>query len=285
MRKLISVSGGKTSAFVAANYKSDDIVFALVRTEDKDSRFKDDFLRKQVEDRIGAEFMATAEDDMIIGTVLDLEQFIGKRISWVTGQTFDLVVRNRGGWLPNKLHRYCTSNLKIKPIFDWWLNKYGIADPVEMAMGFRANEVSRANNMLLKTDRNGYLNFEASLENHKSGRHKGQKKWIQVPWQVPVFPLIEDQVFKHDIERFWEGKPVGFARYNNCVGCFHRNPIFLKYQFDLHPSKMEWFREQETEGKGTWRSDMSYTDIKKMMPQLRLYPEDFTECDSGGCEL
>lgn len=34
MKVITSVSGGETSAYLAANYPCDDIVFALVRTDD-----------------------------------------------------------------------------------------------------------------------------------------------------------------------------------------------------------------------------------------------------------
>ena len=45
-----------------------------------------------VSDRLGVEFIGTLEDDMIIYTIFDLEQFIGQKIHWVTGKTFDEVI-------------------------------------------------------------------------------------------------------------------------------------------------------------------------------------------------
>jgi hypothetical protein len=97
METVTSISGGKTSAYLAANYPTDHNVFALVRIEDKACMFPDKKLRQQVEDRIQAPFIATAEDDTIIHTLLDLEQHIGKKITWVTGITFDEV--RAGGFL------------------------------------------------------------------------------------------------------------------------------------------------------------------------------------------
>ena len=70
--KVNSISGGKTSAYIAANYKADYNVFALVRIESNASKFKDKKIRQEVEDRIQAPFIATAEDDTIIYTILDL---------------------------------------------------------------------------------------------------------------------------------------------------------------------------------------------------------------------
>ena len=100
MKTVTSVSGGQTSAYIAANYPSDYLVFALVRIEDKASMYPDAGVRKIVSDKIGADFIATAEDDIIIRTMLDLEQFLGKEIVWVTGMTYDATIKMKGGVSP-----------------------------------------------------------------------------------------------------------------------------------------------------------------------------------------
>ena len=124
MKTVNSISGGKTSAYIAAHYPSDYNVFSLVRTDDTNCKFKDENIRQIVSDRLGVEFIGTLEEDVIIYTILDLEQYIGKKIHWVTGISFDQVVKTKGGWLPNKLHRYCTTNMKLIPIFEWWQNNF-----------------------------------------------------------------------------------------------------------------------------------------------------------------
>lgn len=279
MKTVTSVSGGKTSAYVAVNYPSDYNVFALVRTEDPKCKYPDAKIRQVVEDRIQQPFIGTLEDDVIITTILDLEQFMGRKIDWVSGITYDEVVRSKGGWLPNKLHRYCTTWLKITPIFYWWASNIG--EPVGMQIGFRANEQRRAKVMLEKTNANGLLEFKATFEKNK----RGQNKWENVEWQKPLFPLIDNPTFKDEIEKFWNLRPVNFAPLNNCVGCFHRNPLLLRKMFQEHPNKMAWFEAQEQkENKGTWRSDMSYEAIRKHKLQIELAFEDFSDCDSGYCE-
>ena len=60
-----SVSGGKTSAYIAANYPADYDVFSLVRTNDKSCLFPDAKLRQMVSDRKGDEFIGTLEKDEI----------------------------------------------------------------------------------------------------------------------------------------------------------------------------------------------------------------------------
>ena len=83
MKTVTSVSGGQSSAYIAANYPSDYLVFALVCIEDRKCTPKDAKLVQAVSDRIGKEFIATAEDDTILHTMFDLEQYLGQRIDWV----------------------------------------------------------------------------------------------------------------------------------------------------------------------------------------------------------
>jgi hypothetical protein len=72
MKTVNSVSGGKTSAYIAANYPADYNVFALVRTTDMNCLYPDKKLRQVVSDKIGTEFIGTLEDDVIIHKMLDL---------------------------------------------------------------------------------------------------------------------------------------------------------------------------------------------------------------------
>ena len=283
MKTVNSLSGGKTSSYIAANYPADYDVFSLVRIEDPNCKFKDEKVRQLVEDKLQAPFIGTVEDDTIIYTMLDLEQYIGKPINWVTGLTFDEVVKTKGGWLPNKLHRYCTTNMKLIPIFNWWYKN--INEPVEMRIGFRANEHRRAKSMIERKNSRGLLEIKATVEKHPNGKNK----WEVFEWQAPAFPLIVDNIYKDNVEEYWKDKPVRFAWMNNCVGCFHRNEILLKKMWEKHPSKMQWFADQE-KGRGTrgiWKhgTGTTYEKIKDYKLQVELFEDDFNECDSGYCGL
>ena len=281
MKTVNSLSGGKTSSYIAANYPADYNVFSLVRTDDKNCMFPDTKIRQEVSDRLGTEFIGTLEEDMIIYTMLDLEQFIGSKIDWVTGKTFDeITVRNGKRYLPNVTQRFCTTEMKLQPIFDWWRKE--INQVVEMRIGFRANEQRRAKTMLSKANKNGNLEFKAIV-----GKRKTQNKWADIEWQKPKFPLIENPTFKDSIENYWQDKNVRFAYLNNCVGCFHRSPVLLKHMSDKHPNKFQWFVDSEENGYGkrTFKNGMKYKDIKKSLKQTKLFDTDFNECDSGYCGL
>ena len=282
MKTVNSLSGGKTSSYIAANYPADYDVFALVRTDDKNCLFPDKKLRQEVSDRIGKEFIGTLEDDTIIYTIFDLEQYIGRKITWVSGKTFDeITTRKDKVYLPNKVQRFCTVEMKIEPMFYWWAENIG--EPTETRIGFRANETRRANNMLERCNEDGLSIFKATFEKHPDGRNK----WVDVPYQKPSFPLIQDNIRKDQVEEFWKDKPVRFAWMNNCVGCFHKTPLLLRKMFDKHPNKLEWFakRERESINGASWRSDVLYDDVKKWNSQFELFDDDFNECDSGYCGL
>ena len=280
MIKVNSISGGKTSSYIAKNYPADHNVFSLVRTNDKTCLFPDKKLRQLVSDKIGTEFIGTLEEDAIIYTMLDLEQFIGTKIDWVTGKTFDEIInRNGKKYLPNVTQRFCTSEMKLQPIFNWWKTNFN--EVIEMRIGYRANEMSRAKTMISKLNKNGNLEFKDII-----GKRKTQNKWGLIEWQKPKFPLIEDGIFKDNIVEFWKDKNVRFAYMNNCVGCFHRNEILLKLMSEKHPNKFDWFAKQE-ENTGynvrTFKNGISYNDIKKYKLQTALFEDDFNDCDSGYC--
>lgn len=281
MTTVNSISGGKSSAYIAANYEADYNVFSLVRIEDENCRFPDEKLRKRVEDRIQKPFIATPEMDEIIYTIFDLEQFIGEKINWVSGDTFDKVIRSRGNYLPNKTARFCTTTLKIEPIF-YFLHGEG-ALPCEMRIGFRAGEENRLVKKQKKSNENGFETFKATLGKWQTGRHEGQNKWETVEFQKPVAPMIDDRIYKEDVTRFFENKNIRFAEMNNCVGCWWRKEPLLNMMAKKQPKKFEWFSNKEKENEGTFKTGVTYEEIKKANFTMELDFADFSGCDTGSC--
>ena len=282
MKTINSLSGGKTSSYLAVHYPADFNIFALVRTNDKSCIFPDAKLRQVVSDRIGHEFIGTLEEDEIIYTMLDLEQYLGKEIIWLSDTTFDEVISsyrmaNGTYYLPNQMVRYCTEDMKVKPIAQWCYDNTDL--PVEMRIGFRANEINRANKMF-EREINGFQNFK-----FKVGEKNGRNQWKELPYRKTRFPLIEDRIFKDTIELFWKDKPVRFAKRNNCVGCFHRNELLLNHLSHSQENKFDWFIKQEQLNDSTFKKGITYEKIKKYKLQLDLFDTDFNECDSGYCGL
>ena len=280
MKTITSISGGKTSAYLAANYPSDYNVFALVRTDDKSCMYPDKKLRQVVSDKIGNEFIGTLEDDIIIHTILDLEQFIGKEITWVSGDSFDTIIQKKSNYLPNLMSRYCTTLMKLEPIFNFW--RENINQPVIMNIGYRVTEKSRADIMIEKLNDNGLSEYKTIVGKHKSG----QNKWKSVEWRKPNFPLIDDFIERQDIDKFWKDKTVRFAELNNCIGCFHRSASLLNRMSELHPNKFEWFINQELVTGNTFKKDVSYKKIKDSNFTMSIpFDYDSEGCESGFCGI
>lgn len=276
---ITSISGGKTSAYLAANYPTELNIFSLVRTSDKECYFPDKGLRQIVSDKIGAEFIGTLEEDTIIHTILDLEQFLGREIIWVTGPTFDDIILKRSGYLPNKMARYCTTELKTIPIAQY-LYENGL-NPQRMHFGYRANEQRRAKKMIEGLNERGYTEVKIPIGKHKNGN----TKWKTIDYQSPAFPLIDNGVYRDRVHEFWAGKNVRFATHNNCVGCWWRNEIMLNHKSKSHPNKMNWFANQENKTGNRFKTGVTYKQIINHQTQSTLFDSDFNDCDSGYCGI
>jgi diphthamide synthase (EF-2-diphthine--ammonia ligase) len=80
MKTINSLSGGKTSSYMAIHYPADYNIFSLVTINEPKAAPKDYKLTQYVSDKIGKEFIATAEDDATLIVMRDLEQILGKEI-------------------------------------------------------------------------------------------------------------------------------------------------------------------------------------------------------------
>jgi hypothetical protein len=281
IKTVNSLSGGKSSSYIAKEFPADYNVFALVRSSDKSIMYPDKKVRQIVSDKIGTEFIATLEMDQIITIMLDLEQYIGKEIIWVTGITFDELIIQKKNYLPNMFARFCTTELKMIPIFEWWRSTIG--EVVFMNIGYRHGEERRKLKMEKRLNHNGIEEFKTIV----GTRGGGQNKWGDIPWRKPLFPLIGDRIKKDHIESYWKDKPVAFTKgyYNNCVGCFWKNPLLLSIMNKENSHKMKWFENKEIETGNRWRKEISYTQINSWHPYTELSFDDFNECDSGYCGL
>lgn len=281
MKTVNSISGGKTSAYIAKHFPADINIFSLVRIEDTDNLWmkgKDEQTRQLISDRLGKEFIGTAEMDEIIYTILDLEQFIGQEIKMITGDTFEEVIKRNYNYLPNKMTRYCTVEMKLKPIFNYL--KENTELPVEMRIGFRPNEIKRAEGVLARAEPNGIEYFDTIV-----GKAGTRNKWGKVPYRMCKFPLIDNNISKDTIYSYWQDKPVRFAYRNNCVGCVNRQPLMISHMASKDLDKVKWFEKQEIKTGNRFLSDVSFTKILNFGTQATFFDDDFNECDSGFCGI
>ena len=269
MKTINSLSGGKTSSYMAVHYPADYNIFALVSIEDASCKPKDLSLIKFVSDKIGKEFIATAEDDATLIVIRNLEQLIGKDIVWVAGKSFEKVNKcaTGGKGLPNMMWRFCTTELKMRPIFDWWYAN--INEKVKMNIGIRYDEMERAENI-----RNSFKGIV--------GKRGTRNKWEEIEWREANFPLIDDKIIHSKVVNWASKSEIKFPSDSNCVGCFHKPLQQLRKNWDDNQDKMQWFANQEDIGK-KWKKEMNYEQIKNLALQSEFNFGTGSGCQAGYC--
>jgi hypothetical protein len=306
MKTANMVSGGKTSAFIAANYPADYNVFSLVCIDDPFCAPKDKSLIQYVNAKLESfipeygEFIASAEDDKTLYALMDLEQYIGSEIIWVRGKSFDTLINAKHervelGFkqrLPSWARRWCTTEMKLEPIFYWWFNNIG--EKMKMRIGFRYDEFDRMEKFMNGDPTNFSIPVACSTKGQRLQRHENFN------YRFCTFPLVKDLITKQIINDYWKDKYVGsdslfeakrkieFPEISNCVGCFHKKPDTLAIMWNTQTDKMNWFAQQETKGMGTWLdSKVTYAQIGEHALNtpysIEMLKENGAACDSGGC--
>jgi hypothetical protein len=263
-----SLSGGKTSSYMAKYYPADFNVFSLVRIEAEYCKPKDESIVKYVSDKIGMDFIATTESDKTLYVMRDLEQLIGSEIIWVTGETFDNLLQKKKA-LPNMMQRFCTTELKMFPIGEWWYRN--INEKVAMQVGFRYDEKERADRF--RTD------IKIRIGKHANGNNK----WQDFNWREGKFPLIEDKVNHFQVSEWAKSTEILFPEDSNCVGCFWKPLQQLRKNWNDEPQKMRWFTEMEKKIKRKWKKEMCYENVKKIGLQQDFFFGTGSGCQAGFC--
>jgi len=261
MKSINSLSGGKTSSYLAVHYPANYEIFALVHIEDINCKPKDLSLVNYASEKLGKDFIATAESDLTLYAMRDLEQLIAKEIIWVAGKSFDALNKKKKA-IPNQQFRFCTTEMKIRPIFDWWYKNIG--EKVKMGVGFRYDEKERAERF--STSFNGIV-----------GNKNNRNQWQEIDWREGYFPLIENKITHYPIYQWAQQSNINFPADSNCVGCFWKPVQQLRKNWDNEPAKMQWFANQET--KATWKKEMSYEQVKTIGLQ-----QDFNFGTGSGCQ-
>ena len=306
MKIVNSLSGGKTSSFMAVHFPADHNLFAVVCLDDPECRVKDPSLLRYAQDKLAAyspewgEFSGTAESDLTLAAMRDLEQIMGQEIVWVRGPSFDTLLAGRQTRLPSWARRYCTADMKIAPIAQWvFMNlaapteaisppkkkevPYGYKNTicnVEMRIGLRADEPNRVWRMREKADA-GIFNFPI-CQKIDTRRHTNKK----MLYRTVRMPLADEGIKNRDVKAYWRGREITFPEVSNCVGCFHKAAPVINAQFAIEPEKMRWFANAEKLGMGTWHDTrVTYDAISRMKftGRLPLDHDLYSACDTGGC--
>jgi hypothetical protein len=249
-----SLSGGKTSSYMAVHYPAYINIFACVCIDDPMCMPKDLTVLAYAQNKLNGNFIASAESEKTLKIMMQLEQKIGKEIIWVRDVSFDELLENRK-ILPTWSTRFCTTEMKIKPIYEHLYFRYGI---VKTQIGFRYDEFERAYEIKkgqkpkLKVE--NYFDFAAETSLTGNKRNKWSKNTLV---SYKSYPLITDRIEKSEIEKYWKNYPEFiFPEDSNCQGCHHKSPKLIKENHIREPQILEWFARQEEKGKyNTWHDD------------------------------
>lgn len=169
-----SVSCGKSSSFMALEFKADHNLFAVVEQDVYKYTMGSRKAREAILGLDSAQkwlrlynpgFWMSAEDDLTLVAAHQLSNEIGR----LTGQlyyghggiepifahiwgktkykTYDDIVKD---FLPNSTKRLCTEVLKVEPIYNKIRKDISKVEPVEMRIGYRLDELDRTVNMFFK---------------------------------------------------------------------------------------------------------------------------------------
>ena len=274
-----SVSGGKTSSYMAMRYPADINIFACVCIDYQKAQPKDKAVLKYVLDKLDGNFIASAERTKTLKVMMDLEQLLGKEIVWVRGKSFDQVIDENSA-LPTWARRFCTTEMKMIPIFEYLYPRFG---KTIHNIGFRADEPDR----ILNGGKQRTIKRPISCNNFGNN----YQNWHEFDWQIKQFPL--KSTFHFQIKSWWiKNHPeFDFPWDSNCAGCHHKPNEVIKLNYEEDPEILEWFAMQEDKKlrldkkNVTWHDDripyweIFNTEYRNLFSDI----SDYTMCNSGGC--
>jgi 3'-phosphoadenosine 5'-phosphosulfate sulfotransferase (PAPS reductase)/FAD synthetase len=216
-RHVLGISGGKDSAALA--------VYLRDRVPEMEYFFCD----------TGRELPETYE------YLTRLETVLGKPIARLNAdRNFDHWLFVYGGALPSPQMRWCTKNLKIKPLEAW------IGDaPTYSYVAIRADE-----------DRDGYVSTKANI--------------------TPVFPFKDDGLIKEDVFRILDEAGIGLPSYyewrtrSGCFFCFFQRKYEWVRLAEEHPDLFEEsvayedkvnYEKQASDQRFTWSQGESLREL------------------------
>lgn len=279
MKTVNSLSGGKSSSYIAVHYPADHDIFSLVCIDDHNAGKRiDKGIKREVNARLSKycsnwpEFKATSEDPKVLKAMLDLEQLIGREIIWVRGIGWEKMMMIKKA-VPNRNKRFCTTIMKMWPVFEWCY-LYSVL-PVRMRIGYRYDEKERAKGF----DENiHYPLFCQFFEKSAQWKHR----WRSIKWREGEFVLIDDKVTHYKVHTYWEKQNIDWPLDSNCQNCFWKAPQQLRMNYETNPDIMKWAMAMEGIHNHTFKDDYSIRQISNMGIQLDFFYGTGAGCSASG---
>lgn len=242
---MISMSGGRTSGMMAKilcdNIAEDQriVCFANTGKEHEETLV---FVKK-IEEHFGFKVYWLEYDNAPEGFKL-----VDFKTASRNGEPYAKLIEKRK-FVPNAVTRYCTTELKIRPIkkfmkslgFFSWYN----------AIGIRYDEPNRYRR----------LAPACSKEPYES-----------------IAPLYDMRITKPMVLQFWKEQPFDLnipEHLGNCDMCFLKSRAKLKRIIKNEPHRVRWWIEQEKKTKATFRNGLSYEHLVYMVNSApELFDDD-----------
>lgn len=280
LKSVNSLSGGRTSSMLEVLHPADYSVFAVVTTDYPQYHIKDPGIRRFTQEKLSADYYATLESDETLRSVMELEQYTGRPIHWVAGKSLDSLIDQKQS-LPNPTEGWCTTHMKIEPMFMFLMYEMGWTKYIEKGEQIPESKYVRMNIGYRIDDIERVARFTESFKYAWGNSKNGRKKWKEFTYRIGNFPVIDKT--QREVIDFWKGKPVRFPELNNCEFCHKRPVSLIQKMFRDYPQKAEFWIEMERITGRRFRMDYSLEEIKKLPLSETI---DFTAvslCNTGGC--
>lgn len=245
--KVISFSGGRSSGMMLYKcHKESDIVLFANTGKEKEGTLK---FVKNCQDHFGIDIIWLEYCPVNGFKIVDYNTASRK------GEPFSALIAKRK-FLPNVVTRFCTTELKIRPMSKY-LKSIGIkGKDVEMAIGIRHDEERRYQ------------------------RNKGEMK--SIGWER-VMPLYDMKITKPDVDLFWKTMPFDLEIQNhqgNCDLCFLKGITKKINILREDPSVAEWWIKEEEKSGNLFVKNMSVKELLQIATTQQLIPfeDDDVDC-------
>lgn len=266
-RTCISFSGGRTSAymlkqFLDANPSRENMVVCYANTGKEEEK------TLEFVDRCSSEW-----DVQIVWIEYDIEnrfRLVDFESASRHGEPFEILI-NKKGYLPNPVTRFCTVELKIRPMH-WYLKSIGWKE-YNMATGIRADEPRRVAKIRARGS-----SSESSTANM-------------------ILPLDDAGVTVRDVSEFWQASSFdlelptinGKTMHGNCDLCFLKGGNQIASLIAEKPERADWWAKMESlalaskPSGAVFRSDRpSYRQMMDYAKdQMPLFSDESIECFCG----
>jgi 3'-phosphoadenosine 5'-phosphosulfate sulfotransferase (PAPS reductase)/FAD synthetase len=252
----ISFSGGRTSAYMlwrvlqSNNGLPDDakVMFANTGKEDEATlRFVDRCSKEWGVQITWVEYLE--------GSEFKLVDFSGASRN---GEPFEAVIRQRGGYLPNRVARYCSSEMKTRTMHRY-LKSLGWEE-WDTFIGIRADEPRRV----------------AKFRANPRPEFKGEEVHM---------PLAIEGVGAMDVGDFWKKSSFdlelpnfnGKTMHGNCDLCYLKPASQVLSLITEKPERAIWWAKQEAQAEAVAGTAARFRDDRPSYSEMARYAEQQTD--------